>query len=205
MMKSFMKNDIDFLEEAYKNKRSIIYDLDNTIYPEISFLEKRYKYISVQIFEKDWKDPYRFLRNEFMNSGRDRLFEKLINKYNISFSNEDILRLFRRYDNEISLYPYPWFKKLAKRLRRNYSLLIITNGNSAQQQYKIEALKLKNFFLDVKCIYASKYGGKPSIEPFNALSNVVNLHEPIYIGDTKIDKDFCYNCNIEFFDVENFL
>ena len=70
--------DIEYIEKAYRSGRSVILDLDDTIFPEISFLEHRYKYICETLFACDWSGPYKFLLNEFSCHGRSFLFVKFV-------------------------------------------------------------------------------------------------------------------------------
>lgn len=199
-----MKNDLDYIKKAFKDHRSVIFDLDNTIYPEISFLENRYKLISKEVFGEDWEGPYKFLLNEFEIHGRKNIFNKLISQFDLKLSSTDILKIFRNYENNtIAITPYPWFKKLSDELEKNFSLLIITNGNPAQQRFKVKMLNLNEFFPSINCIFADEYGGKPGKGPYEALAKEIALYKPIYIGDSVIDSKFCDNCNFEFLDAKN--
>jgi putative hydrolase of the HAD superfamily len=199
-----MKNDLDYIKKAFKDCRSVIFDLDDTIYPEITFLKNRYKFISEEVFNENWEAPYKFLVNEFEIHGRKNIFNKLISQFDLKLSSNDILKIFRSYENNtISIEPYPWFKKLSNELDKNFSLLIITNGNPAQQKFKLNILNLNKFFSSINCIFADEYGGKPGTGPCAAMAKKVALHKPIYIGDSLVDSDFCNNCNFEFLDVKN--
>jgi len=207
MPKYSMRYELAYIEGAYQGGRSVIFDLDDTIFPEITFLEKRYEYISKQIFCGSWEEPYQFLLDEFDAEGRSYLFDKLIRRYKLKLSVEDVLKVFRCYDGhfEMSIIPYPWFQKLASRLNKGYPLLLITNGNPDQQRRKLDALNLIDLFPNIVCVFANEYEGKPRIEPFEALGKELKLHNPIYIGDSEIDRAFCVACGIEFFDVKNLL
>jgi len=202
-----MRYELAYIEEAYLSGRSVIFDLDDTIFPEINFLEERYRYVCKEIFYGNWEEPFHFILNEFNTQGRSYLFDKLIKRYNLALSTEDILRFFRCYDkaSETPINPYPWFSKLASRLNKGYPLLLITNGNPSQQRQKIANLNLMNLFPYVVCVFANEYKGKPRVEPFEALASKVQIRHPIYIGDSAIDRAFCLACNIEFLDVKKLI
>lgn len=204
ILRYFLIFDLSYIEAAYHTGRTVILDLDNTIFPEISFLEIRYKYVCQNLFPHNWTEPYQFLLDEFANHGRSNLFDKFIACYNPTKNVSEILDIFRCYDSssELPLEPYPWFRKLSKRLNRHFPLFIITNGNKSQQEQKINNLNLINFFPSIYCVFAIDYGGKPRVEPFMALARKVQINQPLYIGDSQVDADFCKACKIEFFDVK---
>lgn len=206
-MRSSILIDIAYIDRAYLSGRSVIFDLDDTIFPEISFLENRYKYLCKKVFSNDWEVPYEFLLNEFASHGRSSLFDKFVAHFNLPHAVEDILGIFRCYENtsDSFLMPYPWFQKLSDRLNHRFPLLIITNGNKDQQKRKIKELNLVELFPKIHCVYADEYGGKPGVEPFRALAEKVALHDPLYIGDSEVDRVFCEKCKIEFFDVKSLL
>ena len=142
--------------------------------------------------------------NEFEAFGRKDIFNKLISHFDLDYSIADILKIFRNNNNnDIFIETYPWFKKLSDKLDKNFDLMIITNGNPLQQNYKVNILNLRVSFPSIKCIFADEYGGKPSIGPYEAMAKHIALYEPIYVGDSIIDRDFSNNCNIEFIDVKN--
>ena len=202
-----MKYDVDYIEKAYRGGRSVIFDLDDTIFPEIIFLKQRYMYVTKHIFQDRWKEPYQFLVREFSTQGRSGVFDKLITRYKLTLSTNDVLTIFRCYDGgkEISITPYYWFRRLICRLKRQYPLFLITNGYPAQQREKLKALNIIDAFSDVICVYANEYKAKPSIQPFEVLEKKVQVHHPIYIGDSTTDMAFCLACGIEFFQVKNLM
>ena len=119
-------NNLEYIIKAYRDCRSVIFDLDDTIYPEITFLKNRYKRISKEIFNNKWETSYKFLVNEFETYGRKNIFDKLIYHFDLELSVADILKIFRDYkNNNISIEPYPWFKKLSDELDKSFALLII--------------------------------------------------------------------------------
>ena len=62
-----------------------------------------------------------------------------------------------------------------------------------------------NFFWPnnlIEIVTASSYKAKPNIESFYHLKDAKKLISPIYVGDSLIDKEFCKNLNIEFYDIK---
>ena len=80
----------------------------------------------------------------------------------------------------------------------------ITNGNVAQQTEKIRRLRLDLIHPNLMVIFADCFAPKPSKAAYSHLSAQVKLVDPIYIGDSKIDRDFARNCSIEFLEVSTF-
>lgn len=170
-------------------------------------MEIRYRYICEKIFFGGWEDPYQFLLDEFSSQGRSFLFDKFITHFNLPYEVADLLDLFRYYEDapDSLLTVFPWFRRLSDRLNQSFPLLLITNGNKAQQKQKIEELNLVKFFPNIHCVFADEYGGKPKKAPLKALAKKIVLHDPIYIGDSEVDRVFCEKCEIEFVNVKNLM
>lgn len=167
--------------------KSILFDLDNTLYEENDYL--------VAVFDEFFKlknikhNIVPFLSNGFRLNSSD-IFGDILKKLNI-YSSTSQLELFHIYKNlntNLNLYDsaYILIDNLKK---KNIKLGIITNGVAQAQQCKIKCLKIANMF-DV-IIYARKWGKsyeKPNKKPFDEALKILNFDksEVLFVGDNPL-------------------
>ena len=194
---------IKYLINCYKQRRNLIFDLDDTIYPEQKFLFAVYKEIAQNVNITNQNKIYKFLIEEFKTNGRASLFDKLLAKFENKSSLNECLDIMRNYIKPNSINTYNWFKIFSKSVCTDLRIKIITNGFPNQQKNKIKSINFpKNIFLE-EIIYAQNTKPKPSRDSFYELKNWKSLNKPIYIGDSLIDSNYCDEINIEFYDVNN--
>jgi len=172
----------------------IIFDLDDTLYPEMEFVKSGFKKISHTIsidFGFDEKDIFELLLKEFSKS-RKYVFNRVLSLLNISdidYLNK-LISIYRSHEPEIHLYEDA--KNILPRLKENYLLGLITDGIPITQKLKIKALGIEKYF--EKIIYTGEKDvnySKPSIAPFKDMLVELNIQpdRALYIGDNK-EKDF---------------
>lgn len=197
---------------------AVIFDLDNTIYPELSYLERAYKFIANNIAIKNNKDENfakrvcDYLYETFINYGRENLYQKLTEKFSFSCYNlQDFLHDLHNVpvkENEISIYSniQDVIEYLIMKKKR---LIVLTNGNVIQQNNKFRALNILGKE-KIEICYASSLGitfQKP--DPFfihKILSkNNILYNEAIFIGDSLTDLQTAKNAGIMFMNVNKLL
>lgn len=194
----------DFLIGLSEN-RSLIFDLDNTIYNEKEFLFQAYKDISKRLTEEYGcmeEDVFRFLSNTFISSGRNQIFNKLQLQFQIKGNKfiNTCLEVLRSTIVFPYIEPYPYFSKFIRERKKNSTVFIITNGNPDQQKNKVKSINW-GISLPKQVVYANLYLSKPSPESFICLKKEHNLKRPIYIGDSPGDFLFAKNCGMDFIEV----
>lgn len=191
------------LYRFYKDNRTIIFDLDNTIYDEDKYLFGVYKKISNTQKIYDHMDVYKFLSDEYRNSGRLNLFDKLVNSFpKLDLRLNEMLQLMRAYDGSyFNLDLNKWFLDFLNSVNSDFIIRIITNGNITQQKNKINLLNIKNLGFETDIVFANEYGKKPNKNAFRALAGSEYFFSPIYVGDSEVDKLFSKNSNIDFYHV----
>jgi len=202
-MKFFMS--VDYLINAHKNERTLIFDLDNTLYDESTFLFNAYSGIA-DLYEHNKGEVYKFLVSEFNSKGRSQLFDKLITTFpkdNINIKK--CLDVLRNYSCECCISIYPWVDQFIEGVGQGFIFRIITNGNAQQQQNKIRSLNLPIDRAKIEVIFANDIAMKPKKMSFFALNNAQQLNSPIYVGDSDVDRKFCQSLDIEFYDVSQLL
>ena len=178
----------------------MIFDLDNTIYRETDFLFRVYKEISNKATHHQPKLIFKFLKTTFSKDGRFQIFDKLKKKFTSEhFNIQECLSILRNYKCENCIDTYPWFNKFLSQMNSDYTIKIITNGEPQQQQNKIYSIKFNWPQELIEVVYASSIESKPSTLSFYRLNGVENFINPIYVGDSLVDKKFCSQLGIEFY------
>ena len=176
--------------------KTLLFDLDDTLYDEKQFVQSGFAKVSEFIenkFKID-KDLFYKILIEIYNEGtRGNIFNLALEKVNIVY-DENIIRtmvkIYREHNPKIKLDK--GIRLLLMNLRGVYSLGIITDGYFEVQKKKVQALKLEELFDSI--IYTDEYGKeywKPSVYGYKlALKKFKVLpEEAVYIGDNP-HKDF---------------
>lgn len=195
---------LEYLFDQVSRGRTLIFDLDNTIYPESEFLFGVYSQISAIANPKLSSEIFNFLKTTFLLEGREDLFGKLIHKFPESrISKALCLDIMRSYKPPQKIKPFVWFNKLIYQVNKSFVLRIVTNGNVAQQRNKINSIDFRLSSNRIEVVYANQTKPKPAPDSFLNFKNANNFIEPIYIGDSFIDFEYANNLGIEYVDSNN--
>jgi len=182
------------MRKALNRIKLLIFDLDDTLYPEIEYVKSGFSEISNKIFDKYGINKEQFycnLLDEFKKK-REEVFNRVLQKFNL-FSEEllnELIRIYRYHKPRIS--PYKDLVETIDMFKEKYHLGLISDGDKYRQILKLESLGLLRYF--EKCIFTNDLGPeyhKPSVKPFMDMVNHFNLStsEALYIGDN-VEKDF---------------
>lgn len=127
-----------------KLKQVLVFDLDDTLYPEITFVISGFKSVATFLnasYGVDEKAALALMIEE-LKKGRGKIFDDLLKAFSI-FSKilvKKCLSIYRSHKPNISLYP-----DAARCLKRfkDTPLYIVTDGNKLVQHNK-QQLLLKN-------------------------------------------------------------
>ena len=115
----------------------LAFDLDDTLYEEITFVKSGLKSVSDYLYRKyliPKKDSKNFFYQELLKD-RNKILDKALIKFNIYSKNEvkKCLSVYRSHNPKIQLYPQVnyIFRKFGKE-----SIYIITDGNKLVQKNK---------------------------------------------------------------------
>lgn len=178
--------------------KGVIFDLDDTLYPEKEFSISGFDFVSKYISRKK-KKKSKYILDMLISlflEKTDEVFNRLIknNKEFEIFSVKELVNVYRNHTPNISLYKDA--ESLINYLKKNkYKLGIITDGFISVQKKKIKALHLDKIIDEI--IYTDEYGRenwKPSPLGFKIIKDRINLEydELVYIGDNP-RKDFYIN------------
>ncbi|MDR0309976.1 MAG: HAD family hydrolase [Acidobacteriota bacterium] len=168
--------------------QAILFDLDDTLYPEREFALSGYRAVAREAAasgECAYEEAFECMKTAFCLSGRKTVFPCLLERFpNLSMTLEEMVRVYREHIPEISLFP--GYGGLLEELGKKYRLGIITDGLSAVQRGKVAALGIEGFFQ--KIIYSWDYGKerqKPHIDSFALMLEALGTppESAVFIGD----------------------
>lgn len=173
------------------NYKSIIFDLDDTLYNEIDYLKSAYKEIATALAKKylgvhSAENIYNDLL--FFYAQKKDAFQEIIIKYDFKNTfKEDLLKLYRNHYPSINLTAENR-NLLQQLIAKGYKLGLITDGRSIQQRNKIKALNIEKYFEYI--LISEEFGKeKPNPANFNYFVQLFGASSFFYVADNVI-KDF---------------
>jgi putative hydrolase of the HAD superfamily len=173
--------------------KSVVFDLDETLYEEKEFVMSGFKAVSKYLSSKYGLNPaeiFETLMSDFERGIRKKNFDALLEKIGLKENVKKLVNIYRTHTPDISLYKDA--KEILPELKCKYNLGLVTDGKKKTQENKISALSITEYFDVIIITYA--YGRdywKPSSKPFKiALEKLGSVpEEAIYVGDNPV-KDF---------------
>lgn len=164
-----------------KDKKVVVFDLDDTLIKELHYLESAYKEIAFKVDLRRTELSQEMLT--LYHEGKN-VFEWLIEEYP-SVEIKQLLEWYRNHYPNLSLVDGAK-EVLSYCKEQNWVLGIITDGRSITQRNKLKSIGLANYFDLV--IISEEFG---SLKPTFANYEIFNQFEGIryYIGDN-VKKDF---------------
>jgi putative hydrolase of the HAD superfamily len=168
--------------------QALIFDLDDTLYPERDFIAGGYRVVAQHIAGRhalSCDDIFSAMMATLNSLGRRKVFSALLVQFpNISIPLAELVEVYRRHNPAINLFP--GYHALLRDLAARYRLGIITDGLPYVQKRKVSALGLDGI-VD-KIIYSWEYGserGKPHPLSFSLMleSLQVDPQSALFIGD----------------------
>lgn len=175
--------------------KAVIFDLDDTLYPERDYAFSGFAAVA-SAFQEQLGDPSQTaaqLEALFETEHRPRVFNALLRQRGMPEDTQvsaDMIEIYRRHIPKIALYPDA--DAALTRLRANYKLGLISDGRVVTQTLKLEALRLRPRFDEI--IITSELGPdrqKPHPLAFERMAETLGIEhvECVYIADNAA-KDF---------------
>lgn len=197
-IKNYFMN-IEYLLQMLEDGRTLIFDLDDTLYPETDFLFQAYRHICISCYGSNSNAIVDFMTDRFLSHGRQNLFDETLQRFpNEDASVERFLTLLRTFQCVGKLEPFDWFRIFASRVPESFVLRIITDGNVFQQRNKLFSLDMGRFCSAVSVVYTQSFLPKPSQASLSGFRDRSCFVAPVYIGNSEVDKQFAENCGFEF-------
>lgn len=165
-----------------------IFDLDDTLYPEIRFLQSGYRAIANKLAPTLNADLYNEMWRLYTN--RENVFQWITNQYRELIPDVTVpwlLQLYREHMPDIVLNPAAaaFWQQIT---RSQIPAGLITDGRSITQRNKLKALGIENYFTDI--IISEEFGSeKPDERNYLYYEKKYPGREFYFFGDNT-SKDF---------------
>lgn len=172
-------------------RKAVIFDLDDTLYKEIDFLQSGFVSICNKISEHV-KDSSKVIYDKLYSyylTGEDAFYSIIVEYALYMFRKKDLINLYRNHIPNIKLSSES-IKTLEQLTKDNYSIGLLTDGRSVQQYNKIKSLNLKKYISEI--LISEEFGSeKPNKNNYLYFSEskYSNCDKFYYVGDNVI-KDF---------------
>jgi putative hydrolase of the HAD superfamily len=173
----------------------LIFDLDDTLYDEVSFVISGFRAVAEygrEMFKWDNVESLDFLIKTLEIEGRGRVFNRWLEAHGrMSKANvNDALRVYRHHTPTIEMFPAA--RRVLDLYRERVPLYLVTDGHKIVQKNKVLALNIWNDFRRI--FITHRYGirnAKPSTHCFNLIRQAEGCEweNMIYVGDNP-HKDF---------------
>ncbi len=181
----------------------IIFDLDDTLYPEKMYIYQGFWAVSNYIGDKykiDKKYLYSKLISIFKN-GSTKIFDDVVFELKLNENPISLVDVYRKSPRKLAYYNE--VKGALKHLKEDgHTLILITNGDSDTQWGKIRILKADELFDEIYILDDfGKEFWKPSTLIFDKIYNVYGDNKGeryMIVGNGYEDFEFARNAQIEF-------
>jgi len=176
---------------------ALVFDLDDTLYPEIDYVRSGFTVISgllESLYGLKEEDCYKELMETFDKGIRGKNFNAFLDERGLDYSEDIIVELvgaYREHKPKIAL-PEVSKRTLVSLREKGFKLGLLTDGFLEAQKKKVESLGLESFFDAI--VYSDMLGKeswKPSAIPFVEITRMLEVSgkECGYIADNP-EKDF---------------
>ena len=181
--------------QEFKELEAWIFDMDDTLYPEVDFVFSGYHAVAQKIYTDFSIEIEGSLRERFLDGERGDLFSLCLKEKGIAVQEDYIKNLVQVYRNHTpTISPFVDVIPCLSCLKDvDKKLGLITDGWLHVQQNKLKSLTISHYFDSI--IFSDSLGGtefwKPSSIPFlKCLKEIsINPENSVYIGDNPT-KDF---------------
>ncbi len=179
-----------------KRLTAVIFDMDDTLYPERDFVLSGFQAAATWMEENHFIDAsafYTALAGSYEQGIRGDNFARALAQFSVAAEGceADLVRIYRSHDPNIR--PYAGTIAVLDQLHGPYRLGLVSDGFLDVQRRKFAALGIQRYFDAV--VFSDEFGRehwKPSVKPFQAVLErlqVGSAQSAVYIGDNPT-KDF---------------
>ncbi len=192
-----MKNSSNFLELSEKY-RVIIFDLDDTIYPQFEYDSIVFR----EFFQQQGLDAkigiYLAKFKRSLGYGCDNVFDIFFHNENININPQELVHFYREFLPKDTDKLHNSLKGVIRELSDTNDLYLVTNGRTRVQTNKLKMLDIEHYFKKIFILDpANNQYIKPSSKAIN--HSFFEKGECIYVGDSIIDRKFALNCGFDFY------
>ena len=186
----------DFAEH-WSSIQAVVFDLDDTLYPEVEYVHSGFRAVSRQIAQLEpslqGQRVFEMLVQAFETGPRDAVFNSVLDQLGQRSDDQIIAELVSLYRCHRPLLELkPPVREMLNPLRNRFKLGLLTDGRLPTQRLKVEALGIDRAFDHI--IYTEDLGRehwKPSEKGFECMAQALGTAHPfcLYVGDNP-SKDF---------------
>lgn len=167
-----------------KSKILLVFDLDDTLYKEVDFLQSGYQFIC-DTFHLDHTVYQDMVKSHFE---KKNVFQELLDQYALPIQLTDLIEMYRLHVPKIALDSVTKNTLEAFFQLENVTLALLTDGRSKTQRNKIKALGIEHYFQEI--IISEEFGSeKPNSANYLYFTEKYPDFQFFYIADN-IKKDF---------------
>jgi len=191
----WIKSPDNRMENAARTVQAVVFDLDDTLYPEREYVQSSYRVVAATLAGGEWDQNriYDLLWQEFERGDRRRVFNTVLQHMGREDSPEEItqlIELYRQHRPELTLDRD--VRDILETLKAQFKLGLVTDGFLPAQKLKVQALGLESHF-DSLC-YTEELGRdywKPATKAFERMSRALQCEpqQSVYVADNPA-KDF---------------
>ena len=183
------------MPETKRDILAVVFDLDDTLYPEREYVRSGYVAVAEHLREatgrserfEDW------LWRRFLTGRTEGAFDELGRHFGLDLSRAKIAELVAVYrEHAPAIRPYGGIGGMLGRLHAEFRLGLLSDGFLPAQRLKLQAVKLERFFDAVVLTEEmGRQAWKPATAGFEAIRRQLDVpHEAcVYVGDNPA-KDF---------------
>lgn len=193
------------MEEKWKNKRGVVFGLDNILYPEKDYLLQVYYLFSEFINYSEQLEArpiLLFMQSEFEANGTTNMFEKTAAKFGIPMKYLDNFKLLHQNARlPLKLLLYQKVLELLQALvvdRKEIFLLV--DGDPVQQLNKIKQFEWHGLEGYLKLYFTEEFEAKPSTKAFDFIleSNQLQPSDLLLVGNDLADEKYAQSLGVEY-------
>lgn len=182
--------------DARASMRAVLFDLDNTLYPEEEFVRSGFQAVAEFLAARSGlrsEEIFDRILELFQSRGRGRIFNTVLEQLKLDARQwlKPLLLVYRSHRPDIALFPEA--EKVLKTLKnKGVRLGLVTDGMASVQKRKITALGLEQKLEVMVCTDELGPGcAKPSTVPFETALTLLGVPPECaaYVGDDP-GKDF---------------
>ena len=193
---------IDFLRSEVFRFKNIIFDLDNTIFPEEIYDLFAFRAIGSDLLKLNDKDAYQFANKAIALKAIDRafLFNRLLQDEK-EICIQELVDFYQNYSFGKKLRYFSIRPFLIELYELGKDLYIVTNGHPVRQNNKIRDIGIERYFKSIYVCHPDTDNPlKPNPQVLQKIINSRDRKEFIMVGDDKnIDGIFAEHSGISFF------
>ena len=172
----------------------LVFDLDDTLYPEASFVDSGFRAVADHlgpVLMADPKEILERLRAVLIADGRGQVFDRVLEDYGALSPAlvADALDVYRTHMPDLELFP--GVRSMLETLAAS-GLFLVSDGDPAVQARKIAALEIAPYFTEIYRTWSfGREAGKPSLHCFELILGITGgtWADLVYVGDDP-NKDF---------------